>query len=413
LERTIHAADPAEAEAFPWQQPAAAVGAEGWDSLIVGAGPAGSLAALHLARRGYRVLLLDRERFPRDKTCGDLLIGDALRALERAGLLGLIEANAHEVDGFSVFSPSRIHFEMPGRYLILRRRRLDALLARAAVEAGAVFAHGRVEDVIPRPDGTAACRVAGCRQAFAARTAILATGAGVDLVRNLGAEVRRRADAVALRCYVRSRVALDRLVVSFERAILPGYAWVFPLGGGEYNVGCGCSERGGRTNLRDLFRRFIEAFPLAAGLMREGGPVSALRGARLRYGLRDAGQSVRGNVLVVGEAIGATYPLTGEGIGKAMQTGELAAGILHEAFRAGDLARLRDFPVRLETELRSRYRSYVRAEDWFSRPWLIDLVAWRLGRSPWLRQRVAAVFAADLDPGPVFTARGILESFWR
>jgi geranylgeranyl reductase family protein len=412
LECTTRTADRTE-EAFPWQQPAAALAAGPWDTLIVGAGPAGSLAALHLARRGYRVLLLDRERFPRDKTCGDLLIADALRALERAGLLGSVRESAHEVNGFSVFSPSRIHFDLPGRYLVLRRRRLDALLARAAVEAGAVFVHGRVEDLIPGPDGTAACRAAGCPRTFVARTAILATGAAVDLVRNLGAEVRPRADAVAARCYVRSRVVLDRLVVSFERAILPGYAWIFPLGGGEYNVGCGCSERGGRTNLRDLFRRFTEAFPPAAGLMREGGPVSALRGARVRYGLRDAGQSVRGNVLLAGESIGATYPLTGEGIGKAMQTAELAAGIIDEAFRAGDVGWLREFPARLEADLRSRYRGYARAEDWFSRPWLIDLVAWRLRRSPWLRRRVAAVFAADLDPGPVFTARGILESFWR
>src|SRR5205807_4321600 len=116
---------------------------------------------------------------------------------------------------------------------------------------------------------------AGCPQAHEARTALVATGADVGLLRRLGGEVGRRADALAARCYVRSGVALNRLVVSFDRAILPGYAWIFPLGGGEYNVGCGVFERGaGRCNLRAIFRRFTEAFPPAAELLRPGGPVS-------------------------------------------------------------------------------------------------------------------------------------------
>jgi geranylgeranyl reductase family protein len=404
----------AGAEPFPWQQPAEAVPPGRWDVVVVGAGPAGSLTALHLARQGYRVLLLDRERFPRDKTCGDLLIADALQALERAELLGPVRAIAHEVDGFSVYSPSRVRFELPGRYLMLKRRRLDALLARHAAEAGVAFARGKVDDVAPRPDGTVACSVAGWPRPIEARAVVLATGAAVDLLRKLGPAPRRQADAMAARCYVRSRLPLGRLVVSFDRPIIPGYAWIFPLGGGEYNVGCGAFERGaaGKTNLRDLFRRFTERFPPAAELLRQGDPPGLLYGARLRCGLRDAGRSVAGPVLAIGETVGATYPLTGEGIGKAMQTGELAAGLLHEAFKAGDLGRLRDFPARLEHELRARYRGYARAEDWLARPWLNDLVAWRIRRSPWLRRRVAAVLAEDQDPGPVFSARGLLRSFW-
>jgi geranylgeranyl reductase family protein len=414
LERAVDEVTSPGAESFPWQQPAAAVPPGRWDAVIVGAGPAGSLAAFHLARHGRRVLLLDRDRFPRDKTCGDLLIADALHALGRAGLLDPVRALAHEVDGFTVFSPSRVRFDLPGRYLMLKRRRLDALLARRAAEAGAVFARGKVEGVSRRPDGTVACSVAGCPRPVEARAAILATGAAVDLLGRLGPGVRRQADAMAARCYVRSRLAVDRLVVSFDRAIVPGYAWIFPLGGGEYNVGVGVFGRGaaGKTNLRELFRRFTEMFPPAADLLREGEPVSPLNGARLRCGLRDAGRSVAGPVLAIGETVGATYPLTGEGVGKAMQTGELAAGLLHEAFAAGDPGRLRDFPARLEHGLRAHYRGYARAEDWLSRPWLNDLVAWRVGRSAWLRRRVAAVFAEDRDPGPVFSAGAILRSFW-
>jgi flavin-dependent dehydrogenase len=218
---------------------------------------------------------------------------------------------------------------------------------------------------------------------------------------------------MAARCYIRSRLALNRLVVSFDRSVVPGYGWIFPVGGGEYNVGCGVFERGtGHANLRDLFQQFTTKFPPAVDLLQEGALASPLNGARLRCGLRDAGQSAAGPVLAIGETVGATYPLTGEGIGKAMQTGALAAEVIDEAFQAGDLGRLRDFPARLEAELRSRYRGYARAEDWLSRPWLNDLVAWRLRRSPALRRRVAAVLAADEDPGPVFSIGSLLRSFW-
>jgi len=65
-----------------WQTPIEEQEPEPWDVLIVGAGPSGSIAAGHLARRGYRVLFVDRCKFPRDKTCGDALIPDALHALQ-------------------------------------------------------------------------------------------------------------------------------------------------------------------------------------------------------------------------------------------------------------------------------------------------------------------------------------------
>ncbi len=395
-----------------WQRAATAVPRDGWDVVVLGAGPAGSLTALHLGRRGHRVLLLDRDRFPRDKTCGDLLIADALQALARAGLLGRFREAAHEVNGFSVFSPSRVHFDLPGRYLTLRRQQLDALLAGAAVAAGATFCQAQAEEVTCEAGGTVACKVAGLPGPFRARFGVLATGAGVDLLRKLGRPVCRQASAMAARLYVRSALLIERLVVSFDRTINPGYAWIFPLGGGLYNVGCGVSGSGG-TNLRRTFDRFAAEFPPAAELFRRGEAVSPLCGARLRCGLPDTARAVVGNVLAVGETAGATYPLTGEGVGKAMQTGELAAEVIHDALAAGDPGRLQAYPGRLEEELRARYCGYARAERWLSRPWLHDLLAWRVGRSRFLRDRVAAVLDERVDASAVFSAGVLLRSFWR
>ena len=73
---------------------------EQWDVAVVGAGPAGATAALHLARRGLRVALVDRHRFPRDKVCGDALIPDAIHALERCGLYDTVRAHGITMCGY-------------------------------------------------------------------------------------------------------------------------------------------------------------------------------------------------------------------------------------------------------------------------------------------------------------------------
>jgi geranylgeranyl reductase family protein len=401
-------------ETVPWQQPVEAAAGAAWDALIVGAGPAGSTAAIHLAAAGHRVLLLDRARFPRDKTCGDLLIADALHALERAGLLRSVEEAGCESRSMKVFGPSRVEIELPGRYFTLRRRLLDTLIARKAVEAGAVFCRGEVRRLEHTAQGVG-CALAGTETVTRARVAVVATGAGVQLLEQAALPVRRRPSGLAARCYIRSPLGLRELVVSFDRGILPGYAWIFPLGNDEYNVGCGVFEDGRAQgiNLRRLFATFLTEFPLAVELMRGGERRSPLQGARLRCGLADPCLEQTVPLLAVGETIGATYPLTGEGIGKAMRTGELAAEAIHGALNAADWSRLQEFPARLEKDLRSRYRGYQRAERWMSRPWLTDLMVRRMHRSRFLREAMAAVLNETLDPRAVFSLRGLVQSLWK
>ena len=111
-----------------------------FDVLIVGAGPAGSTAALHLAGNGHRVLLLDREQFPREKICGDGLISDSIRCLERAGLIDVVRQVGHAVGVITTFSPSRVELNTEGEFITLKRRALDALVHRNDEEAAAVMA---------------------------------------------------------------------------------------------------------------------------------------------------------------------------------------------------------------------------------------------------------------------------------
>ena len=168
---------------------------------------------------------------------------------------------------------------------------------------------------------------------------------------------------------------------------------------------------GARMNLRRAYDIFIKSFPLAAELMKHAESVTPLRGAMLRCGLKGASPLGPGNILVIGEMIGATFPFTGEGIGKAMETGEIAADISHRALSTGDFSCLGEFPARIERELKPKYRGYLLAEDWLAKPWLNDFLARRVRRSRYLQESIAGIVNETADPRETFSIRGVLRSF--
>lgn len=381
-----------------------------WDAIVIGAGPAGCSAAWHLASAGRQVLIVEHSRPPREKVCGDGLLADALGAIAELGLAGEVRRVAHSVDRVRIYSPSRVTFDLPGDFLTLRRRDLDTLLLRAALERGAVLAVGTVEGVAQDGTGVSVGTAGGA--VLRGRYAVVATGADTSLVR--GAETGAPS-AVALRAYVHAPGAgIDALTVSFDRSIVPGYAWIFPLGGNDYNVGCGVfyREHGAKppVNLRTLLQIFVREFPPARALGLHTAPAAA--GARLRCGLAGAGHLHDGRVVAIGETIGTTFAFTGEGIGKAMQTGALAAEHLDAAL-AGDTGALGRLRARIERDLAPKYLGYDIAQRWLSHAWLADLLARRVRRSERLRAQVTGILNETADPRTVFSLRGLVPALVR
>jgi geranylgeranyl reductase family protein len=404
-----------EAKAVNWQIPADSLPEKLWDVLIIGAGPAGATAAIRLAALGHATLLLDQDSFPRDKPCGDALVADALKSLQNIGLAEEVARAGHGMRLLSVFSSSQLEFEIPGAYTTLKRRVLDTMIARKAAEAGATFAQGRVVDLAFAANGLITATLAGTGKTVRARLGLLATGSRMKLLRKVDMAGPHPPSGFAMRCYVRSSLHLNHLVVSYDRSIIPGYAWIFPLGDGEYNIGCGVvygphgPQRPAR--LHEKFHTFLNEFPLLRSLMSRGQIISPLRGALLCCGLQGARPWNGRNLLAAGEAIGTTFPFTGEGIGKAMATGEMAAEGIHEALAAKDLGLLSQFPLRLERELKPLYQDYEIAQRWFAKAWLNDFVARRTQKSGFLSNSFAGVLTESISPHKIFSWSGMIRSY--
>lgn len=386
------------------------------DVLVVGAGPAGSAAATLLARGGLDVVLVDQHAFPRDKVCGDGLIPDAHRALRRLGVLDEVMGQAQPVTHAGLISPRGIRVDVPGTLAVLSRRILDDIVCRGAVRAGArMFAPLRF--AAPLEEGGV---VVGARlvQGQAERTVrcgwlLLASGAVPQALIAAGMALRQGPSGVALRGYLKNdamRGRIDKLEVVWHRAVAPGYGWIFPGRDGVFNVGVGAFTRQD-VNLRALFDAFTRIYPAARDLVAGGEWLAPLKGAPLRTSLSGARFS-RPGLLVTGEAAGSTYAFTGEGIGKALETGLHAAEAVLQgrACDRDDSAVRADYEARLEA-LKPRFTLYERA-NWVNRhPWLADLVLWRGQRSERVLRRMSGVLDESSNPGQLLTAKGFYRLF--
>jgi geranylgeranyl reductase family protein len=395
--------------------------------LVVGAGPAGSACAQMLARAGLDVLLVDEHDFPREKVCGDGLIPDALAALRRLNVFDEVMAQARRVTHVACIGPCGGRVDVPGTMAVLPRRELDMILCTAARRAGARWlAPARFE--APLLDGErvvgARLRVDGQPREVAAHWVVLATGARPQALIAAGLCERHTPSGVALRAHVRHEGLAQRLhalEVVWHRKLRGGYGWIFPGPGGVFNIGAGLlgSHRADAqghgqmqpVNLRQLFEAFGEVYAPARQLLAEGEMVGELKGAPLRCSLTGARWS-RPGLLVCGEAAGSTYAFTGEGIGKAMETGLLAA----QALQAARPEALSDAQLRARYEaslqaLRPRFSLYEKANRINNHPWLADLVIWRARQSPSILRRLSGVLDERSNPGHLLSVRGLMKLF--
>jgi menaquinone-9 beta-reductase len=399
------------------------------DVLVVGGGPAGASCAYWLAESGHDVLVLEKKRFPREKTCGDGLTPRAVRQLDDMGLAGPL-ADYHRFVGLRSIAFGRtLELEWPEtpgfpRYgYVVTRHDLDAMVAERAVKAGATLWQ-EAEAVAPLIDrGLVRGAVvrnndSGATQEVRARYVVVADGANSRFGRSLGSRRERSyPQGMAIRGYFTSPRHDEPWIESHldvrDKAgnVLPGYGWIFPVGDGRVNVGVGLLSTFNQwkaVNTTRLMDDFVAWAPASWGIAPETscGPPT---GGRLPMGLSvtpHAGPTF----LVVGDAGGAVNPFNGEGIAYAYETGRYAADALDLALTTGDGLALQGYERRIQDEYGLYFkvgRAFVRL---IGRPEAMRVLVGTGMHSRTLMEWVLRIMANLLRPDELGPAEAVYRS---
>jgi menaquinone-9 beta-reductase len=361
------------------------------DVIVVGAGPAGSTTAFHLATAGLDVLVLEKSHFPREKVCGDGLTPRAVKALTTMGLPiaerdGWVRNKGLRIigGGGRIELPWPELSSYPGFGLVRSRLDFDETLARHAQKAGARLLEGinvtgpLLDDRTGRITGvTARETVSGDTREhrFGARLVVAADGNSSRLSVAMGLPKRDdRPMGVAVRTYYTSPRHDDDYLEAWldlwdGDKLLPGYGWIFGMGDGTSNVGLGLlntSDAFGSTDYRVLLRRWLAGMPAEWGLNEENR-TQPVRGSALPMGFNRTPHYTRG-LLLAGDSGGMVNPFNGEGIAYALESGEIAARTIVQALArptaAGTETVLRTYPQQLKDAYGGYYtlgNTFVRA----------------------------------------------------
>jgi menaquinone-9 beta-reductase len=323
------------------------------DLIVVGAGPGGSATAYYAARAGLEVLLLDRQDFPRDKPCGDGLMPHAAEEISLMGLGDWLDEPHHgKFSSFSIYTQTaylrqKVPPTLHGPYgYVAARQETDTRLVARAEEVGANFRSGvRATKLLRSPAGNVTGVEAvsnGETLLYEAPLVVAADGVGGFA----GEGMKAHQNSVARRQYFRnvsgpSKEDLHVFVTKDMNEHGAGYGWVFYFGDGRANVGAGVSTktlaRTGR-NLKDFFDRFLEE-PEIADWLEGAEPEGPAKSWSLKMGMWGAKRHTQG-LMSVGDAASMIHPISGEGVGYAIESGRLAASFAHEARARNDYSAL-------------------------------------------------------------------------
>ncbi len=369
--------------------------------IVVGAGPAGAITATILAQQGHDVLLLDKQTFPRDKTCGDAVPSGAIDILYNAGMKEKVETAVargefYPLTHMRLVSPKGHQLIAPLQRgdlgtdsYIAPRLYFDALIQQHAVAVGAEFRQAQVETPLVengRIVGVKA-RTNGLVENLRAKIVVGADGVTSTIARALRPQTAQHVDAhraVALRAYIEDIEEFPHEVEFYMyKNILPGYAWIFPTAPGQANIGLGMRLdhfRQTPRKLKDMLTEFL-AMPAIQKRLKQGWKLHDIATWQLNFGSQRHIQYAYDGAVLVGDAAGLINPLTGGGIHNSLLSGELAAQTIHEALLNSDPLQtgLQAYAKRCHNALwDGMKRSYRLQKSLIRFPFLVDFLISRL-----------------------------------
>ncbi len=315
--------------------------------LVIGAGPSGTACAATLHALGHEVTVVDKATFPRDKCCGDGLTTNALRVLDHLGFDRSRVADWQECDTIQLRSPhgALIDTTLPdigGTFAaIAPREQLDSALVQHCRDLGITVHEGVAFVDFPQNNASGVSVTLEGLGVVDIDYVVAADGMWSPVRKSLGLSTPGNlGEWHAFRQYMGNvtGTATDTLHIWFDKDLLPGYAWSFPLPNNRANFGFGIlrtkdhSVQFMNETWRDLLTRphIVEA--LGEGFTPEDRHTAWPIPARIDSAVRSSGR-----VLFVGDAVGACDTLTGEGIGQALETGIAAANAIHDGATPADV----------------------------------------------------------------------------
>lgn len=364
--------------------------------IVVGAGPAGATTAMALAQKGRDVLLIDRKNFPRDKVCGDGIPAHGIELLYSLGMQQKIaQANFYPVYKLLISSTKggtfEADFHKPNGVdsYVVPRMQFDALLQQHALDSGAEFMPAQVVEPMLENGQVVGVYVKRAGKVEQIRSHLVVGADGVTSVimralRPKNNKLQDRHRAIAIRAYIEDLQELPHQIEFYlYKAILPGYAWIFPIGEGRANIGLGVALdkfHQKKRKLEEMLHAFLQLPPIQSRLKRNG-QLHDIMSWQLTFGSQKNVPVFFNGALLVGDAAGFINPLTGGGILNAILSGHLASETIDDALRKGDVtvSGLKEYGKRCH----DTFWSGMRYAYFFQRllgtfPWVADILIRRM-----------------------------------
>ena len=334
-----------------------------FDAIIVGAGPAGAMAAYELSSRGLQVLLLDKETFPRYKPCGgglslkvETLLGDEIKPVVEKTIKGTY-FSYQQKEGLYLIS------DTPVAYMVMRDK-FDALLVDRAINRGTYFKDNtQVMAIKTAPHGY---EIITPHKSFYGRYIIGADGVN-SIVRRYLHPRRRRVLAASIEAEIpldENRCETLKDIVHIDFGIIPyGYAWIFPK---NRRLSAGIAGfKGVVKQPKRYFKRFLSDNPLL-----KDARIDILKGYPIPlYGRSET--LTKDRIILVGDAGNLVDPFFGEGIYYALRTGQIGAEVISKAI-TNNSSDLTEYDRLIKRELHPQFKAAQKVSQFiytFPRTW--------------------------------------------
>lgn len=384
-----------------------------YDVLIIGAGPAGITLALHLSGKGVKTAILDKERFPRSKICGDALGGKVINVLKR--IPGRIfedfqsSVEKHPSSGIRFYSPQRLMLAVPFPVIANVSTMVPGYVCRRELFDNFMAGHLRNTKDIEFFEGVTAERVVRepgrmivhtTRGPLSAKLVVGADGVNSIVRKSLAIDsIDAKHICIGLRGYYSgiSYPEGDNFIeLHFLRSLLPGYLWLFPGPGGVSNVGIGMLKSkviSERVNMISRFRELIASDPILQMRFGKAVLLGKLEAHSLSMGTMPL-KRYGDRFLLLGDAGFMVDPFSGEGIGNAMGSAESAVPVILDSFKKGDFssAQLAEYQHRITKRFENEFRIMGIMQKLVRIPALMNLVVRKAARNEELRMMLSSMF---------------------